>query len=147
MSTSLRLYPPIPYVERVAAEDDVLPLRHPITTPNGTVITELPIRKGQVCNHFSTSENNRILMFFMKTVQIPMVAINRLGWLDGDRFRPDRWLEDMPPSYLLPTGWSHTLAFGDGPKSCAGIRLGTPDSSSADVLVLTGRSFSKRFLR
>jgi hypothetical protein len=48
LCSSLRLYPPIPSVERVAAADDVLPLRHPIRTPDGRVLTELPIRKGQV---------------------------------------------------------------------------------------------------
>lgn len=46
--TSLRLYPPVPYVERVAGEDDVLPLRHPVVAPSGEPLYDLPIRKGQV---------------------------------------------------------------------------------------------------
>lgn len=45
-------------------------------------------------------------------------------WKDPDTFRPDRWFEELPSSDDLPSGWSHLLAFSDGPRSCIGMRLG-----------------------
>jgi hypothetical protein len=101
--------PSIPYVERVAAEDDVIPLSEPILSTSGTSITEISIKKGQI-------------------LQLPYVAINRLGWTDGRVFKPSRWLNDkpQPESSQLPRGWSGTLAFGDGPRNCVGFRLGKP---------------------
>lgn len=67
-----------------------------------------------------------------------MVAINRLGWTDGERFRPERWTGKFPHPQDLPSGWSHMLAFGDGPKGCAGVRFGTflfstPSRAEADL--------------
>lgn len=44
----LRLHPALPYMERVATKDDILPLAIPLTKPDGTHITQLPIKAGQV---------------------------------------------------------------------------------------------------
>jgi hypothetical protein len=44
---SLRLYPAVPVLERVAMKDDILPLGKPIETPNGPV-NRIPIQAGQV---------------------------------------------------------------------------------------------------
>jgi cytochrome P450 len=100
--------PSIPYVERIAAEDDVIPLSEPIMSTKGVPLAEITIKKGQI-------------------LQLPYVAINRLGWADGHVFRPARWLDEklQPESNHLPRGWSGTLAFGDGPRNCVGFRLGT----------------------
>jgi cytochrome P450 len=59
-------------------------------------------------------------------VLIPAISIQRLEsvWEDPDEFRPERWLETLPPSEKLISGWSNTLAFGDGPRGCIGLRLG-----------------------
>lgn len=38
---SLRVHPPAPLVQRVAEQDDVLPLRHPFTDDNGFVHNEI----------------------------------------------------------------------------------------------------------
>ena len=45
-------------------------------------------------------------------------------WKDPDTFRPERWLDALPPSDVLCSGWSNTLAFSDGPRNCIGYRLG-----------------------
>jgi cytochrome P450 len=45
-------------------------------------------------------------------------------WTDGDAFRPERWLEELPEREKLPGGWANTLAFGDGPRNCVGYKLG-----------------------
>jgi hypothetical protein len=104
---SLRLSPSIPYVERIAEEDDVIPLSEPIMSNSGTLLSHIAIQKGQA-------------------IQLPYVAINRLGWADGDVFHPGRWLDEktQPAPGQLPRGWSGTLAFGDGPRNCVGFRLG-----------------------
>lgn len=43
---TLRLCPPAHSTIRVAVEDDVIPLSHPIKLRDGTVMREIPIRKG-----------------------------------------------------------------------------------------------------
>ncbi|KAH7904546.1 cytochrome P450 [Hygrophoropsis aurantiaca] len=102
----LRIHPAAPSMERIAMNDDVLPLRYPITSKDGRTVSTLNIAAGQ-------------------TVIIPIHSINRLDsvWGDGGAFRPERWMEDLPPKDILPTGWSHTLAFSDGPRNCVGYRL------------------------
>ncbi|KAI0922392.1 hypothetical protein AcV7_005936 [Taiwanofungus camphoratus] len=103
---TLRMYPGLPYMERIAMKADVIPLREPVQLPNGDTITELPVFPGQ-------------------TVLIPIIAIHRLDsvWKDGDTFRPERWLGDLPPNEQLCSGWANTLSFSDGPRNCIGMRL------------------------
>lgn len=45
-------------------------------------------------------------------------------WGDAMVFRPERWLEPLPPQDILLRGWGNTLAFSDGPRNCIGYRLG-----------------------
>ena len=42
------MYPAGPYIDRVALQDDVIPLSRPIRTSDGKELTELRIRAGQV---------------------------------------------------------------------------------------------------
>ncbi|KAJ7223153.1 cytochrome P450 [Mycena pura] len=104
---ALRMFPALPYMERVATRDDVLPLQTPIATPDGRTITALPIKKGQI-------------------IVLPIIAINRLDatWGDPMNFRPERWFEQHPSPELLPHGWGNTLTFSEGPRNCVGYRLG-----------------------
>lgn len=44
----LRLHPPSAHMERIAENDDILPLRFPVTKSDGTKSTELLVEKGQV---------------------------------------------------------------------------------------------------
>lgn len=45
---SLRLYPALPYMERLATKHDVIPLRKPTRTKAGTMVNEVTILPGQV---------------------------------------------------------------------------------------------------
>ncbi|THH06110.1 hypothetical protein EW146_g9715 [Bondarzewia mesenterica] len=103
---TLRLYPGLPYMERISTKPDAIPLSHPVTLADGKAIGEVEVRAGQ-------------------TVLIPIMAIHRLHsiWEDGDAFRPERWLEELPHREQLCMGWSNLLAFSDGPRSCIGMRL------------------------
>lgn len=44
----LRLHPASPRTDRIALEDDVIPLSNPIQTTDGKTITSIPIKAGQV---------------------------------------------------------------------------------------------------
>ncbi|KIN97997.1 hypothetical protein M404DRAFT_1005687 [Pisolithus tinctorius Marx 270] len=102
----LRLHPALPYMERVSSKEDVLPLRHPITGKQGQELSSIPIAAGQ-------------------TVIIPITTINTMCsvWGDGKKFRPDRWMGDLPPKDLCSTGWSRMLTFSDGPRICIGYKF------------------------
>lgn len=101
------MFPALPYMERVATKDDVLPLQTPIVTPDGRIVDSVPISKGQI-------------------ISLPIIAINRMNaiWEDPMNFRPDRWLSPLPHPELTPRGWGNTLTFSEGPRNCVGYRLG-----------------------
>ncbi|KIK83375.1 hypothetical protein PAXRUDRAFT_832071 [Paxillus rubicundulus Ve08.2h10] len=102
----LRLHPAAPYMERVSSKEDVLPLRHPLIGKQGQELSSIPITAGQ-------------------TVIIPIQTINRMSsvWGDAKKFRPDRWLDELPPKDLCSTGWSRILTFSDGPRNCIGYKF------------------------
>ncbi|KAF8332754.1 cytochrome P450 [Cantharellus anzutake] len=105
----MRLFPPAPHTERVAIEDDVVPLGQPVRTADGSYLHSLRICKGQV-------------------LFIPRLSLNtHCGtWgLDGKVFRPSRWLatgKDAPPRATL-TGWNNIDTFSEGAHMCLGYRL------------------------
>lgn len=106
--------------EKVAEEDDVIPLRDPIRGADGSWVKSIPVKKGQV-------------------IHIPSIGINRDNdiWGDGDNFRPTRWLVGQPAgdkycqsgeqglkaSEEMCGGWSGIFTFSEGPRACVGIRL------------------------
>ncbi|KAK7060429.1 hypothetical protein VNI00_001194 [Paramarasmius palmivorus] len=106
LKETLRLYPGLPYMERVATKHDVIPLGSAVTGSRGKPVSEVVVQPGQV-------------------VLIPIIAIQRCDsiWRNPDDFYPERWLGDLPDVNNLPTGWAHLLAFSDGPRSCIGMRL------------------------
>ncbi|KAI5992490.1 cytochrome P450, partial [Pisolithus albus] len=102
----LRLHPAAPYMERVSSQEDVLPLRHPINGKEGRAISSVPVAAGQ-------------------TIIIPITTMNTMCsvWGDGKKFRPDRWMGELPPKDLCSTGWSHMMTFSDGPRTCVGYKF------------------------
>ncbi|KAK7438993.1 hypothetical protein VKT23_017699, partial [Stygiomarasmius scandens] len=117
---SIRLYPALPRTDKIAKGDDIIPLRHPIIGNDGSTITSIPVKAGQI-------------------IYVPVTAVNvdQETWDDADIFRPTRWLVDTPhsqkycnhgekgvkPTKELLGGWSGTLSFGEGPRLCIGMRL------------------------
>jgi len=120
MPRSLRLFPASSRNEKVAEEDDILPLREPIRGADGAWIKSIPVKKGQV-------------------IHIPSIGINRDEdvWDDADTFRPSRWLVGRPgcekyctpgekglkPAEEMCGGWSGIFTFSEGPRACVGMRL------------------------
>ena len=121
----IRLYPGLAYMERVATREDVIPLRHVVRMTDGAERNELVVRPGQVC--FATHRLSSVLTT-QQTIVIPIYTIHHLDsiWGDADTFRPERWLAPLPVEAQAYSGWSNTLGFSDGPRSCVGIRLGMP---------------------
>jgi len=112
---TLRLFPASTHSERVALEDDVIPLRSKVHASDGTLLDSITIRKGQM-------------------VVIPRLSIGtRPGvWgSDGQMFKPSRWLgqdnnnekatSNLPQVCL--SGWNGMECFGEGPRMCPGYRL------------------------
>ncbi|KAK7054620.1 hypothetical protein VNI00_003083 [Paramarasmius palmivorus] len=103
---SLRMHPAVPYMEREACHDDVIPLKHSFVDPQGVQRSEVVVTAGQ-------------------KIVVPVLSVNRLDsiWGDGSVFRPSRWSEPLPAKEDLLGGFSHILSFSDGPRTCVGWRL------------------------
>ncbi|KAK7047850.1 hypothetical protein VNI00_006178 [Paramarasmius palmivorus] len=106
----IRLHPPISRTDRVALQDDVIPLSRPIVTSDGEALTSLTIKAGQVFH-------------------IPFIGpnVDTQTWgHDANEFRPERWFDStrVPSSKDSPHGpWISISSFCDGPRSCIGWRL------------------------
>ena len=119
---AMRMFPAAARAEKVAEEDDIIPLRQPIRGTDGSWIESIPIRKGQV-------------------IHIPRICINRDEAVFGDpnTFRPTRWLagrgdaaeakyctpgeNGIPPAGQMCSGWSGLSTFSEGPRICVGMKL------------------------
>src|SRR5258706_1691037 len=119
---AMRMFPPSTRSEKVAEEDDIIPLRHPIRGADGSWIKSIPVKKGQV-------------------IHIPLISINRDETVfgDADTFRPTRWLvgrgdaseakyctpgeHGNPPADQMGGGWSGLSTFAEGPRVCVGMKL------------------------
>ncbi|KAF8162463.1 cytochrome P450 [Mycena galopus ATCC 62051] len=98
----LRLHPPSPQTERVALQDDTIPLSNSLPGIGPT----FHVKRGQVISiPFTPMHTN-------PKVWGPSAAV----------FDPARWLEHRDPA-SLPHGWSGLLSFCDGPRNCLGWRL------------------------
>ncbi|KIY46391.1 cytochrome P450 [Fistulina hepatica ATCC 64428] len=104
---SLRVYPPVTELMRVAAKDDVLPLSTPIIDGYGVAHYELPLAQG-----------TEIILPFLSMNHDPAT------WgPDAAEFRPDRWL-DLPETVkAVPGVWGHQMTFSGGPRACIGYRF------------------------
>ncbi|KAF7334913.1 Cytochrome P450 [Mycena venus] len=86
-----------------------IPLSAPIELSNGELVSELPVAKGQ-------------------TILVSIEAVNRdpaIWGPDADRWVPERWLEDLPPSVHaaeVPGTFAHTLSLLGGNRSCIGMK-------------------------
>ncbi|KAF9071344.1 cytochrome P450 [Rhodocollybia butyracea] len=106
----LRMYPIGPPTERVALQDDIIPLNQAILARSGEMISSFAVRAGQV-------------------LRIPWAVLNSSKQVWGNNaseFIPERWIEPggLPTFDKLPHGpWGDVSSFSDGPRSCIGFRL------------------------
>nr|GAT51884.1 cytochrome P450 [Mycena chlorophos] len=103
---TLRLWPALPLLFRLAAKDTTIPLSQPITTTDGHKIDHIPILKGQLLT---------LSPYAYERDQ------NRWGD-DSNQFNPLRWLRDQPRLRQEPSfgPYSNLIAFSSGAHHCLG---------------------------
>ncbi|KAG6826857.1 hypothetical protein H0H92_014152 [Tricholoma furcatifolium] len=100
----LRLHPPVSDTNRIATEDDIIPLSTPVVASSGELISSIIVKKGML-------------------VSAPIRAINRSEAFWGSNskdFEPERWLKDAEIPANQFQGHRHILTFSDGPRICLG---------------------------
>ncbi|KAJ7215089.1 cytochrome P450 [Mycena haematopus] len=105
---ALRVHGPVAWLERIATEDDVLPLSRPYIDTAGKSHDSLPIRKGQI-------------------IHMPILAFNtdkEIWGADAGEFRPERW-ENIPAAAGAIPGVPHPnlFSFFAGQTNCIGYRF------------------------
>ncbi|PCH40546.1 cytochrome P450 [Wolfiporia cocos MD-104 SS10] len=100
----------IDYDYRCPKQDVVLPLHMPVRGVDGTLITELPLKKGT-------------------EIALGIQSINTSEELWGEDaldWNPQRWLSPLPKEILearIPGVYSNMLTFLGGPKACIGFKF------------------------
>ncbi|CAE6416304.1 unnamed protein product [Rhizoctonia solani] len=100
---TLRLYPPVPTIERYATKDWVVPLRYP-TKDNKQ---EMHIKKGS-------------------RRDIADIRTRETWGEDAEEFRPERWLAALPQSVAeakIQGVYPSLMTFSAGPRSCIGYKF------------------------
>lgn len=104
---TMRVKPPVPSTIRVAAKDDVIPLRHSVRDIRGILHDSIPVKKGEM-------------------IDIPISALNRdesLWGEDAKEYRPERWEKSPEAVHMIPGVWGNVMTFLGGPRSCIGYRF------------------------
>ncbi|KAH9928826.1 cytochrome P450 [Fomitopsis serialis] len=123
---TLRLHPPLGDTTRVAVENDIIPLFHPVKTATGASVDRIFISKGQL-------------------VTVPIQAINtspRFWGPDAKEFQPERFLTEGGIPKQIP-GHKHLLTFVSGPRLCLGRHYALAEAKA--VLCLLVRSYAFEF--
>ncbi|KAK7466315.1 hypothetical protein VKT23_005042 [Stygiomarasmius scandens] len=107
---TLRLYPPVTQLSRVARQATVLPLSRPITGIDGTIIKEIHIPKNTTINVSISNANRNI----------------EIWGPDAMEWKPERWLQPIPQKVVdskMPGVYSHLMTFFGGNRSCIGFKF------------------------
>ncbi|KAK0186151.1 cytochrome P450 [Armillaria mellea] len=104
---TLRVHPFVTTLIRVATQDDVIPLSEPITTVDGTVVSDIPIPKGQV-------------------IVASLYTYNRLPSVwghDADVWNPHRFLRSPWGKQTSLGVYANLMTFSAGIRACIGWRF------------------------
>ncbi|KAJ7363957.1 cytochrome P450 [Mycena albidolilacea] len=128
---TLRLYPPVPFLGRTARKDVALTTSTPVTTVDGSTVTEIPVPAGTEV-FFSILAANR----------------NPAVWgPDCLEWKPERWLSPLPQSIAdahLPGIYrdSNLLTFGGGGRACIGFKFSQLEMKVVLCLLVERLKFS-----
>ncbi|KAL0576744.1 hypothetical protein V5O48_005234 [Marasmius crinis-equi] len=107
---TLRLYPPVPRLMRVAVRDAVVPLAKPVIGTDGVPMTEV----------FIPADSKLYLSVLGSNRNTEMWGPDALEW------KPERWLSPLPQSLTearIPGVYSHLMTFNAGSRSCIGFKF------------------------
>ncbi|KAJ7289098.1 cytochrome P450 [Mycena rebaudengoi] len=124
---TMRVYSPVISAERMAMEDDVLPLGKPYIDPSGAIHDSLPIRKGTM-------------------IHIPILAVNtdkEIWGPDAGEFKPERWEHVPKAASDVPGVWANLLTFFAGPHNCIGFRFSLVEQKAVLFTLIRAFEFEK----
>lgn len=107
---TMRLYGPVPFIDRVARKDTVLPLSRPIVGLDSTDIHAINVPKG-----------TKITIAIMLANRDPNIWGD-----DAQDWKPDRWLAPLPDTVLtarFPGVYSNMMSFLGGSRACIGFKF------------------------
>jgi len=107
---TLRLYPPVSFITRIARKDVVLTTSTLVTTLDGSTITEIPV----------PAETDIIISILSSNRNPAIWGPDSLEW------KPERWLSPLPKSVAdahLPGIYSHLMTFNAGGRACIGFKF------------------------
>lgn len=126
---TLRLYPPVPFLSKMAQKNTVLPLFTPITGVDGREMHEIVVPKD--------------------TVVIPSILnCNRdpaLWGADSYEWKPERWLSPLPDTLMeapIPGIYSHLMTFSGGSRACIGFKFSQLEMKVVLSLLLSKYRFA-----
>ncbi|KAM5543149.1 hypothetical protein V8D89_003023 [Ganoderma adspersum] len=105
---TLRFHSIVVALQRVAQKDDVLPLLYPITSTSGEVVTEIPVRAGQLI-HMSFAGYHRLPEIWGEDAHI---------------WNPDRFSRIETGKQTTNVGvFANLMTFSAGVRACIGWRF------------------------
>ncbi|KAL1682617.1 cytochrome P450 [Schizophyllum commune] len=107
---TLRLFPPLPQLLRLAREDVVMPFSRPIVGVDGKTMNEVHVPK-----------DTPVIIAIQNANRNPDI------WgEDAKEWKPERWLEPLPDSVAdahMPGVYSNLMTFLGGGRSCIGFKF------------------------
>ncbi|KLO16320.1 cytochrome P450 [Schizopora paradoxa] len=127
---TLRLFPPVPTVQRVTRQDITLPLLFPVKSADGkTEIKEIPLKKNT-------------------GVVVSLMNVNRCKAIwgeDAEQWKPERWLKPLPETVAsahLPGVYASMMTFIGGGRACIGFKFAEMELKLALSILLETFVFS-----
>ncbi|KAI0036665.1 cytochrome P450 [Vararia minispora EC-137] len=125
LQEALRLHPIVWHLKRAASQDDVIPLAVPVVGKSGKMITEIPVKKGQL-------------------IDLSVAAYNRnpdVWGPDAAEWRPERFLGDEQTKMTAVGMHGNIMTFSAGVQSCIGWRFGILTMQAISVALLENFEF------
>ncbi|KAK0438178.1 cytochrome P450 [Desarmillaria tabescens] len=124
---TLRIHPFVTTLIRLAAQDDVIPLSEPIIALDGSVMSDIPIPKGQT--------------IVASLIHLQPVLPSVWGH-DADVWNPDRFL-NLPRSKQTSLGvYANLMSFSAGIRACIGWRFAIMEVQNVITELLSSFEFS-----
>ncbi|KAJ7182402.1 cytochrome P450 [Mycena crocata] len=122
MKELLRMYPTEPLPERIAIQDTLIPLREPVKTSTGELLTQLSVCKGQA-------------------ITLGLAGLDSCWGDDAHIFKPSRWIDGTPcrgeaiGPYANLWRFAYVLNYFT-PARCLRVRIPDADSGLIHIRIL-----------